>query len=200
MNSKSSHKSSHHILGAISADRAERLLTDWANLPGAWPLQSEGKEALRRLADAQKYMRHRYRDLLGDSGAIGHPWLRDMLRRAWDTGNIREREWICFRFRDAYASMVRRIPMSAEERRTEDLRADVAGPRYGAPPVNPIEAAIFHFQHSRKARRCRNIDCAEPYFFASKKGQEFCCRDCALPAQRAAKRKWWNENRKSKRR
>ena len=197
---KSSQKRPHQILGVISVARAEALLTDWANLPGAWPLRDEGAAARRNFSDANRNMQRRYKDLLGDSGAIGHLWLRDMLRKAWATADTREREWICFRFRDSYASMVRREPMSADERRKEDFSVDVAGPRYALPPVNPIEAAVFHFQHSRNARHCRNVECPAPYFFANKKGQEFCSPDCVKPAQRESKRRWWNENRAKKRR
>jgi hypothetical protein len=193
---KSSHKLGIQILGAISARRAEEFLTDWANMPGPWPLTDMDQGSLAKFAESQKLLRNRYAKLVGDTLALGHLWLRDMLRRAWETSDPREREWLCFRLRDTYAAMVRRQDMSVEERKKEDLAADVTGPRYLAPRITPFEAAVFHFQHQgTRARRCANAECSLPYFFVGKKGQRFCSPACALPAQRESKRNWWNENR-----
>lgn len=175
----------------------ERFLCDWVNVPGPWPLENMDKQSLARFGKAIERLRHHWAGIFGES-ALGNLWLRDMLRRAWDTSDIREREWLCFRLRDAYATMVRRDGihgegMSIEDMRKEDL--DVTGPRYAAPPITPFETAIFHFQRRKTARRCLNPDCAAPYFFAAKKAQQFCSPDCALPARLESKRRWWNENR-----
>jgi hypothetical protein len=198
---KSSHKQVRQILGVISPARAEALLTDWANLSGAWPLKTETKEALVRFGAESRRLHRRYKDLLDHSQfpVLGHLWLRDMLRSAWDTSDVREREWLCFRFRDGYSSMVRRSGMSPQEMREEDLAADVTGAPYEPPPVTAIEAAIFHFQHqAHRARHCQNLECPAPWYFASKHTQKFCSPPCALPTQRASKRKWWAQNRGSK--
>lgn len=199
MTIKSSHKRGRQILGIISPSQAENLLTDWANLPGPWPLVDMDQESSMKFVDAQKRMRRRHGKFLGDP--VGHLFLRDLLRRAWSTSDLREREWLCFRLRDSYASMVRRHDMNTEERRKDDT-TDVIGPRYSAPPVTPLEGAIFHFQHqAKRAFRCPNLECPAPYFFVSKKGQKYCSGACAQPAQRESKRKWWQENRaKPKRR
>jgi hypothetical protein len=197
---KSSRKRARQILGVISPARAEALLTDWANLSGPWPLKFETKESLVRIGDERRRLYRRYKDLLDrpQFPVLGHPWLRDMLRRAWDTSDVREREWLCFRFRDAYSSMLRRSEMSPREMREEDLAADVAGARFKPPPVTPVEAAFFHLQRqAHRARHCRNPECPAPYFFASKHTQIFCSTPCALPTQRASKRKWWARNRSS---
>jgi len=64
-------------------------------------------------------------------------------------------------------------------------------------PLTPFEAAMFHLQTqlTDKIRRCPNPECPAPYFFATKGLQKFCSTPCAAPAQREAKRRWWNENR-----
>jgi hypothetical protein len=195
------------VLGVIPRELCERILREWVNLPGSWPLVNDGWDATKRFADAQKRMQQRYAKLLGFSGAdawkgtiVGHLHVREMLRRAWDTRDVREREWICFRIRDSYASMVRRADMTPEEMIKDE--ENISGPRYAAPPVTPFEAVIFYFQHQgTRARRCPNAECPAPYFFLSKKGQEYCSPECARPARLESQRRWWNENRgKSKRR
>jgi hypothetical protein len=45
---------------------------------------------------------------------------------------------------------------------------------------------------------CWNPDCPKPYFIGDRKKRKYCSPKCAKPAQRAAKRKWWHENRGGK--
>ncbi len=194
---KSSHKRDHQILGAISTTQAERLLCDWANIPGPWPMIGMGQDSTLKLRDAVERIRRRHKNILGDSRALGHLWLRDFLRRAWDTSDLRERDWYLFKFRDLYNLMVRRSAMSPADRQSDETDEVNAGaPRHAAPQVTPIEAAVFHFQrHADRARRCPNPECPAPYFIADKKGQRYCSEACALPAQRESKRLWWANNR-----
>ena len=64
------------------------------------------------------------------------------------------------------------------------------------PDPTPLEAALYHLQNlGDLARHCLNSDCPAPYFVATKRWQHYCSPECSLPAQREAKRKWWNENR-----
>ena len=55
---------------------------------------------------------------------------------------------------------------------------------------------ISLLQYSRRLAICANLDngCPTPYFIRSKPNQRFCSDACARPAQRAFKRKWWNEH------
>jgi hypothetical protein len=194
---KSSQNKSHQILGVISVRDAESFLQDWANMVGPWPLADMGKESALRLRDSSERIRRRYKNIIGDSRIIGHLWLRDFLRRAWDSSDLRERDWYLFKFRDLYNLMVRRSAMSEEERKrdeAEEVRA--TAPRHAPPDITPIEAAIVHLQrNAHRARRCLNPECPAPFFFARVKGQRYCCEACVLPAQRAAKLRWWNKNR-----
>jgi hypothetical protein len=66
------------------------------------------------------------------------------------------------------------------------------------PPLTIFERVMFHFEEiAHRARQCRNPECAAPFFFVRRKGQEFCSEECALPAQRRAKSEWWARNREN---
>jgi hypothetical protein len=68
-----------------------------------------------------------------------------------------------------------------------------------APTIGPFEAAIYWAQSNQKLMLyCANPACAAPYFFRTEKGQRYCSPDCANPARKEAKLKWWNENRGKK--
>lgn len=45
---------------------------------------------------------------------------------------------------------------------------------------------------------CRNPRCPAPWFIGTREDQQYCSTDCAWPAKKAAKLKWWRENRASK--
>ena len=42
---------------------------------------------------------------------------------------------------------------------------------------------------------CQNPGCINPWFIGARRGQQYCSNECAWPAKKAAKRKWWAENR-----
>jgi hypothetical protein len=42
--------------------------------------------------------------------------------------------------------------------------------------------------------KCWNPNCPQIYFHANRSDHRYCSAACALPAQRAAKLKWWHEN------
>jgi hypothetical protein len=45
---------------------------------------------------------------------------------------------------------------------------------------------------------CENPKCSVPWFIGSRRDQHYCSSDCAWPAKKAAKRKWWKRNRAKK--
>jgi hypothetical protein len=72
----------------------------------------------------------------------------------------------------------------------DDVRQDKS-----PPPLNSFEQVMFHFQViSHKVRCCANSECPAPYFLTTKKGQRYCSSKCSAPAQKEAKRRWWNEH------
>ena len=67
------------------------------------------------------------------------------------------------------------------------------------PRISPFEAAVYWLQINQKLMvYCEGPVCPAPYFFRAEKGQKYCSPECADPARREAKLKWWNENRGKK--
>jgi hypothetical protein len=186
-----------HTLRDLSKTRLERLLCDWANIDFPWPMVNFTQEQLKRFAAAQNRMQRRWQDLDKGTGLIGHLWVRDFLRAAWSSADLREKEWFCFRARDALNKMNRRREMTPEERRQDELselRVDSLANRL--PPFSDIEAAFHHFlRNARRARRCRNRECPAPFFFAARRNQKYCSVSCSRPAELAGKRYWARKHR-----
>jgi len=66
--------------------------------------------------------------------------------------------------------------------------------RFLAHPYSlPAVLALACVRHSDRFGICRNDQCAAPYFFRRRRDQRFCSQDCAWPAQKAAKLRWWNK-------
>lgn len=64
-----------------------------------------------------------------------------------------------------------------------------------APGICPFESAIYWLQaNQRLMLHCGGPMCAVPYFFRTERGQKFCSPECADPARREAKLRWWNES------
>lgn len=50
------------------------------------------------------------------------------------------------------------------------------------------------FEQWRRFACCANKDCRHPYFLRERKTQRYCSEDCAEPAQRESKLRWWTEH------
>ncbi len=59
----------------------------------------------------------------------------------------------------------------------------------------PVVLAWACVNHAEHLGFCRNPECANPYFIAGRNDQRYCSPECAHPAKKAAKLKWWRENR-----
>jgi hypothetical protein len=215
---KSSEETDAKKSRAISKPRAERFLLHLANLRGAWPLDENDETELRRTIEALDNFRPRYSDVLADSEPVGILILRDFLRKAWDATSARQRDWYIFKFRDYSQKMTDRVSRVSESSGTS--------PRSKLAPIPPVLAATFAEAAAltaqsepsdlsalemigldflpkliRRAKRCANPNCqVMPYFFAKKNSRKFCSETCSIPTQRAAKLRWWDDNRRSKRR
>jgi len=53
---------------------------------------------------------------------------------------------------------------------------------------------MYAVKHAHLLRFCANPACREPYFVARRGSQIYCSPECAKPAQKEAKIKWWNEH------
>lgn len=61
-------------------------------------------------------------------------------------------------------------------------------------PDKFVMVMLHALKHVHLLRYCANPDCKEPYFVAGRASQTFCSGPCAAPAQREAKRRWWDEH------
>lgn len=189
---KSSIKSGHQILGVMSEKRARAFLLDCVHLHSA----PESREAeFRRLSTL-------YEDVIHDvpydrqrEAALGFRFLSFLLRRGWDAPTQREREWY---FHEAESFGRYLTAKDAEKSEWGDSQLTY---RFVTPPARPSSLeAVFHYlwRNAKHALRCANSECPTPYFFATKKSQKFCSPECAEPARRASKLRWWNDNRAGK--
>jgi|SRR5271166_649012 len=58
---------------------------------------------------------------------------------------------------------------------------------------------LYALKHVHLLRYCGNANCKEPYFVAKRASQVFCSGPCAEPAQREAKKRWWDEHGEARR-
>jgi hypothetical protein len=195
-NVKVSPKSSNQVLGVISAGRAEKLLTAWAN--------DSGTGEFRRLIP--------YQDIIPRSAANlealrqTHP----LLRKAWSSSSMWHFDWYSWAAEMIFHERAVTRPAIIEKLNTVELidvdRAESVTLVHwdiGTPPEapSPIHAAFFYFRQNRdKILYCPNPACSAPYFFRTKKGQKFCSPECAKPSIGASKRRWWADNKSKTRR
>ncbi len=150
------------------------------------------------------------------------PKVRLALRRIWIEQDARQRDWYFYRLRDSYHRMIVRAEnphlLDITDRRALELFEDTSRARgdnasqkarfleswTGAdiledvPRICPFEAAVYWLQvNQRLMLHCGGAVCAAPYFFRAEKGQRFCSPECADPARRESKLRWWNENRRA---
>src|SRR5271157_616307 len=195
----SSEKHEHQILGVLSAKRAEAFLRDCANLGTNHVPHTKGDRDIA--AATFRLLNKRYPDIVPRPGPLSQQWamvasfsyLSFLVRKGWDAPTLREREWYV---RDA-ESLAQYMHSEKPEGWTTDYAPWIVY-RFSDPPARATALeAVFYYLRRRivDARHCGNPDCLAPYFFATKKGQKYCSEECAAPAQRASKLKWWNENR-----
>lgn len=200
------------ILGIASAQKLERFVLELANLPhNLFPRQGKLTPEVQRILE-------RYPDVTKEADLSADPTfdligllylLRDSLRKAWKTSDVREREWYLFRFRENYhqvcihqlygghAAFVDKLGKADNGLTYWKTRMEMAERMDSAPNATFLEAAAYHFQRiSHRARHCANPGCGiQPYFLAEKPRQRYCSEVCAAPGLRESKRRWWNQNR-----
>jgi hypothetical protein len=200
---KSSAKRGHQILG-MTEKRARTFLLDCANLRHT----PESKEAefgrlLTRYADILPHP-VLYTHRLALSSALA--FFSSLLREGWSRPTQREREWY-FREAEVFGRFL--TAKDADKAQWYDSHGSSESPdhvfgvmyNFVKPPAqaSPLEA-VFHYlwRNAKHALRCANPECPAPYFFATKKSQKYCSPECAQPARRASKLRWWNDNRAGK--
>lgn len=65
-------------------------------------------------------------------------------------------------------------------------------------PVDECLPAVLAWScvhYAGNLKICQNPDCETPYFISKRKDQKYCSGQCAAPAKREAKRRWWRTHR-----
>lgn len=186
----------------------DRWLLRWQRL---FTFQSESKDGKWRTMEVPRKPLERF-----------VPKLRTTLCGIWVEQDARQRDWYFFRLRDAYHHMIVRAENPyllniADENgkkrflqleRTSRSRRDDLSQRARffetwmgvdkfeeVPRICPFEAAMYWLQTNHSLMlRCGGPICAAPYFFRTERGQKFCSPECADPARREAKLRWWNQS------
>jgi hypothetical protein len=182
--------------------------SDYKNLIGAPEIRSQKlREFMQELANVRDekldWFRKKHRRLLLDryhSNACA--LYRDELRLLWHpTQGIPEQEWrgfedwrktrptaepgemICNRW--LQRSEVGLLAIW-EKRRRELI-----------PSAADLPAMLVYgcLLWSDRLFYCQNSNCGAPWFIGTRRGQQYCSNECAWPAKKAAKRKWWRANR-----
>jgi hypothetical protein len=175
---------------SINPKRAELFLERLANLP------MEPGSRVRRFLE-------QFFDLLPTHGAKVGPRNRGILLSSLgDPHYIDDTEKPAYVFWAAKDEIVSAW-MQADEIERQSKLLVLAGHYMVSSGTTGMDAFLFVLLHAiRKAHLlayCRNRVCKEPYFIAERVGQPYCSPDCARPAQREAKLRWWNEVGKARR-
>jgi hypothetical protein len=181
------------------APDTERLLLAWANLP----------ETHDRFAQDQKRLLRRYPEIFRFSALDTRNMIlsvRSHLRAAWDAPDSRVRDWYIFKVRQIYKRHLesRTRGLSIRELRAQafqilkEMREDRriwSEPPEEPPPQTPFEQVMSTFHRiGTRAAHCKYAECPAPYFFRDKNNRKYCSPECAAPAERESKRRWWGEN------
>jgi hypothetical protein len=132
--------------------------------------------------------------------ALFAPIVRTTLRRLWTEPDSRQRDWYFYRLRDAHRQMVRHLEGWQEDAtwggpRTVQRLMDYA--LQEVPTISAFEAAMYWLQLNHTLMlHCGNPMCDTPYFLRPEKTkrQKYCSPECADPARREAKLRWWNRS------
>ena len=206
---KSRQEKGHYILGVMTPKQIEVFLVDCVNLPNPIDYPENRHEFDRWLQRWQWMFTFRTEDQAAKLRILEippqeletfAPVARTTLRRLWQEQDLRQREWYLYRLRDIYHQLI----LTLENPDSFDYRSENSNPikrltdrlLQDVPRVCPFEAAIFWLQANQsRMLYCQNPMCETPYFFRTKKGQKFCSPECARPATKESKRRWWAENR-----
>jgi hypothetical protein len=195
----------------MSEKKAETLLLDWANLPEIGPdLQNAGSGAYKHLHRLypEVFSQEFGFDINDSEGLFEFLRLafqfRVLLRKAWDAPDLFHQDWYMHQIQhiahyirtesQANKALAKVWGDSAAMFKTSETAIN----QITEPPLEAsrIEAVVYHLRRNiHRALHCPNPDCANPYFFSTKKGQKYCSTICARPAQLESKKRWWSDYR-----
>jgi hypothetical protein len=216
-------KAEHQVLGILPEQSIKDFLVECANLPNPidypenrlhferWLRRWRHVLAFKNDAEST-WIRKEQLELLA-------PQLRSTLCRIWMEQDARQRDWYFYCLRDAYnrtlvlaenpgllnptdATAMKKFERISRARQDDAaqkarfLRELTGSDLFECVPrLSPLEAALYWLQCNQTLMvRCGGPVCAAPYFLRTTKGQKFCSPECADPARRQAKLRWWRES------
>lgn len=62
-------------------------------------------------------------------------------------------------------------------------------------PQTTVEQVLYYlFEHRDLAKHCANVECARPFFMATRATERYCSDACFKNAQRLASHAWWQQH------
>jgi hypothetical protein len=216
-----SRREDDQLLGRLSVEAAERLLTSLANaeIPNPELPDAPAKLQTRLCAQTQKYWpelwqpwKEEVQEITTNRAISILHKVRSYLQEFWKSQDPYARDWYIHRAREWYwKARIQATDHNMAMLREEEANANTADDARNAsswlnialdmaldipPKRTAFEQSLFHLQTiADKTRFCPNPQCQAPYFIASKKGQKFCSPECARPTLLASKRRYWNKRR-----
>lgn len=113
--------------------------------------------------------------------------LRDDLRRIWEAEALTTRQWGIFKICERF--LLRGERNLVQGPMTEHIDYFFRGIQA---PTACEQALSYLLNSAGLARFCANPGCVRPYFLARRGSQRFCTEECAKPAKKLAKKRWWD--------
>jgi hypothetical protein len=195
------------VLGVMAAAEVRTFLVECANLPTPIDYPEHRPRFERWLKKWARMFAFRGEDTNGKRETkeaptehleLFAPIVRATLRRLWHEQDQRQRDWYCYRLRDAHRQMVRHLE-GWDERptwgRSDTVKRLTDYALQDVPRVCAFEAALYWLQLNQSQMLvCADPSCPAPYFFRAEKRQRYCSPECADAPRRASKLRWWNES------
>ncbi len=137
---------------------------------------------------------------LGGEEMIRRYWLiplRNAIRTIWSLPDLRAKQ---FGVHEILKQFLLRGDRRFRFTPAGESYSDAFSDSLGQPtPLEWILRELIAERAHHLAHVCRNDECANRYFFATRRDQKYCTEECAKPAQREAKLNWWNRSGKKRR-
>jgi hypothetical protein len=187
-----------------------RLLIDLANMrdDGARNFRKTWDSLYRRYSDRSLVARRDELQLLWNAAAPldesewrdqqANPTLEEVCSGMTEYKKRYFKNWHDFGGGDSLEQMICQEWLSLEKSGLHvDWTPTMKGirPDAGSLPAVLAWACLMHAEHLGV---CRSPECVNRYFIASRNDQRYCSPECAWPAKKAAKLKWWRTHRGKK--
>ena len=115
--------------------------------------------------------------------------LRDAIRAIWDAPDLLVKQW------GVFTTLANYFTFGDRSLFVGPVEGPLEWSSYSTGPPGPCGRILLHLlKNADLTRHCGYPECPAPYFFAARRSQKYCSKDCSKPAQRESERRWWNKN------